>query len=83
MTGHELKRIREGMGLSRYWMGRALGMHGQPATIKNTIYKMEGARKGIPPAYGLLARFYEAAGGVPEWAWAALGVSFEQRQGAA
>lgn len=83
MTGAELKRIREAMGLSRYQMGRALGMHGQPNTIKSTILKMEGAKKGIPPAYGLLARFYDEAGGVPEWAWKQLGVNFEQRQGAA
>lgn len=48
MTGADLKRIRQELGLSALAMGRLLGYEGSSATTRATYYNMARSVRPIP-----------------------------------
>ena len=68
MTGEELRRIREDLGLSTEKFGRALGYQGTYGIAARHIRRFESGARPIPLSIGRLAEMFQRHG-VPELWW--------------
>jgi len=55
MTGKDLRKIREDLGVSPLRFGRAIGTFGETTSVQKTMWRYESGNRTIPHSVAILA----------------------------